>query len=628
MIALGCEKISYSIGVKSIIENVTFSIEEHERVGLVGVNGAGKTTLLKIITGEIKDYGGTVYIPKGLSVGILRQNAELDSDNTLLDEMLLSYSYLIKLEEELDALQKRLDKGEAELAERFSKLHEKYIAQGGLEYRTRCTAVLGHLGFDESTWGRSVNSFSGGQKTRTALAKLLTSSPDLLILDEPTNHLDTESLTWLEEHLRSYRGTVLVVSHDRYFLDRVTGKTVEIEHGKSRVYNGNYSAYYAEKKINRETELKHYQTQQREIKRQLEYIEQQKQWNRERNLIAAHSREKAIEKMDIIEKPEDLPENIRLRFAEADASGNDVLILENLTKKFGDRVLFSGLDLVLKRGERLFISGANGTGKSTLIKILNGFEAPSGGYSEFGHRVLCGYYDQENQQLLPHNTVLEELWRVSPAAPVGKIRSRLALFLFKGDDVEKRVGELSGGERARLTLAKLSMTPTNLLILDEPTNHLDIGTREVLEDALKNYGGTVIAVSHDRYFTDVLSTRMLYLREDGGTFLYDGPYREAEEYLEAHLTSGASSTHAVREKPVTAAKNDFLEQKKAAAEKRKNETRLRRAEKEAEALESEIAEIDKKISKTDGSDYVTLTELWAKKEKAENRLLELYEILE
>lgn len=624
MIVLGCEKIGFSVGVTDILTDVTFSVEERERVGLVGVNGAGKSTLIRIITGENTDHTGTVYLAKGASVGVLAQNAEYDSQRTLLDELLDSFKDLQDTEVRLSELQARIDAGEQSYAAAFSALHEEYISRGGLEYRSRCAAILKSLGFSEEEQGMSVSCFSGGQKTRVALAKVLSASPDVLILDEPTNHLDLDSLAWLEDFLRSYPKTVLVVSHDRYFLDRVTTKTVEIEHGKSKVYNGGYSAFAEQKKKDRQIQRKHYDLQQREIRRQEAYIEQQRRWNRERNIIAAESRMKALERMERVERPEDLPEDISLRFGYAGESGNEVLTLYSLSKSFGGTKLFSDISLTLRRGERLFIHGANGSGKSTLIKILNGFQSASSGSFEFGYHVLAGYYDQENQQLSPSSTVLEELWRTDPGATQTAIRSRLALFLFKGDDVEKRVCDLSGGEKARLTMAKLSMRETNLLILDEPTNHLDIGTREVLEEALLNYEGTVIAVSHDRYFVEKLATRMLYLPGDGSAFAYDGTFKEFNGYLAANAV-GRSESGASEQKAQSAAKTDYLEQKRSAAAKRKAEQRLAKARAESARLEAALEALEAQSAAVDESDYVRLAELYAKKEETEEALLAAYE---
>jgi len=627
MIVLGCEKIGFSVGVTDILREITFSVEEKERVGIVGVNGAGKSTLIKIISGENTDHTGTVYIAKDKSVGVLKQNADFDSDKSLIGELLDSFSHLQRMEEELKELQERIDAGDGELSSRFSALHDKFMDEGGFEYKGRCASTLKSLGFSEEEQKRPVSSFSGGQKTRVALAKVLSQMPDLLILDEPTNHLDLKALTWLEDFLRSYPKTVLVVSHDRYFLDRVTTKTVEIEHGKSHVYGGGYTYFVEQKKKDREIQQRHYENQQREIRRQEAYIEQQRRWNRERNIIAAESRQKALDRMEKVERPEDLPEDIRLTFGYSGDSGNEVLNTYYLAKSYGENKLFSGLNLTLRKGERLFIFGANGSGKSTLIKILNGFERASGGSFDYGYNVVKGYYDQENQQLEPDNTVLEELWRTDPGAAGTAIRNRLALFLFKGDDVYKNVRDLSGGEKARLTLAKLSMNKTNLLILDEPTNHLDIGTREVLEEALSRYEGTLIAVSHDRYFVDKLATRMLYLAGDGSALDYIGNYRQFDSYISSSVTATEVKGSAPA-KETTDAKADFMEQKRIAAAKRKNEQRITRATAEAQRLETLLESLEKETAATDGADYVKLSELYKQKEEAEESLFAAYEEIE
>ncbi len=627
MIVLGCEKIGYSIGATDILTDVTFSVQAGERVGLVGVNGAGKSTLIRIICGELADHTGRVFRAKGLTVGVLTQNACPDSDKSLMDELLEGSADLMRDERELERLRERIDAGESQLAGQWSALHERFLAHGGLEYRARAAAILANLGFTEDERQMPVGCFSGGQKTRVALAKVLSAMPDLLILDEPTNHLDARALAWLEDFLRAYPKTVLAVSHDRYFLDRVTTVTVEIEHGKSKVYGGNYSFFAKQKRRDREIQYKHYENQQKEIRRQQAYIQEQKRWGRERNLIAARSRQKALDRMQREERPEDLPEQIRLRFAQAVHGGNEVLTVSGLSKAYGDRRLFSGLDLTLRRGERLFVYGPNGSGKSTLLQILNGFVSADSGDFVLGSHVAVGYYDQENQRLDDSLTVADQLFRVDPSAPQGYVRGLLALFLFRGEDVYKPVSALSGGERARLTLAKLSMQPTNLLILDEPTNHLDIGTREVLEEALADYQGTVIAVSHDRYFVDRLATRILRLDGNGNALDFDGNYQEFLCYTETRPAQEAADGIA-KKKAASEAKADYLAQKQAASEKRKAETRRARAGAEAERLEALIERLDAQTAKTDQSDYMELDRLYREKEQAENDLLAAYEALE
>ena len=623
MIILGCENISFSYGVDNIIENITFSLNEKERLGIVGVNGAGKSTLIKIISGEITDFSGSFYIAKGKSLATLKQDAAFESDGTLLGEILLAFESLAEKEKELEELRQRLDSGDISVLERFTSLNDSFISEGGLEYKSRCRAILLNLGFSEREFDMPISAFSGGQKTRIALAKVLISSPDLLILDEPTNHLDTKTLEWLEEYLRSYKNTLIVISHDRYFLDRVTSKTLEIENTHGRMYNGNYSFYVEAKRKDREIQRRHYINQQREIKRIEDFIENQKRWNRERNIIAAESRQKMLDKMERVDAPEKTPDEIQLSFDYAGNSGTEVLSTYYLSKSFENKLLFDKLNLLVKRKDRLFIVGDNGTGKSTLVKVLNHKIRATEGRFEYGNNVYIGYYDQENQQLTQTNSVVDELWSAAPTATVTKIRNTLALFLFKGDDIFKRVQDLSGGERARLTLAKLSMKKTNLLILDEPTNHLDIDTREVLEGALSRYEGTIIAVSHDRYFTRKLANRILEIRRDGEHFDFFGNY---DYYLSKRKEPNVNLPPQIKEE--TDAKTDYLNQKKTAAEERKKQNAYKKSKAEAEKIEKRLDDIEKECEAVPDGDYITLQKLYEEKKELEDSLLHHYEIIE
>ncbi len=513
MTAISISGVSLEFGTDVILDKISFSLNEGDKLGIVGVNGAGKSTLFKIIRGEYTPTDGSVFISKDKTVGMLEQNTGLEGDNTILGEMLASFSALISDEERLEALQKQLEVTPAddELIRSYTSLADRFKQAGGYEFRSRCKGILKNLGFDERFHDLKISGLSGGQKTRLALAKLLITAPDILMLDEPTNHLDIETLGWLEDFLSGYKGTLLVISHDRFFLDKVTNKTLEIENTHAELYSGNYSRFVKLKAENREIRERQYKNQQKEIARIEAYIEQQHRWNRERNIIAAESRQKALDRMVKIERPEDLPDKIRLTFTKSGESGNDVLTVKDLTKSYPNKPLFSDVSFLVKKRDRLFIAGPNGVGKSTLIKIIAEKLAADSGSYEYGYNVTVGYYDQENQNLDPDNTVLDELWNCYEGLTQTEIRSALALFLFKGDDIEKKVSVLSGGEKARLTMCKLILSKMNLLILDEPTNHLDINSREALENALSEFDGTIIAVSHDRYFISKLATRVLDL---------------------------------------------------------------------------------------------------------------------
>ncbi len=634
MTAITVEDIGVSFGNRVILENISFSLEENDRLGIVGVNGCGKSTLFRLITGELSPDGGAVYISKEKSVGILRQNdAFLDEydgeEASAIEVMYRSFPHLLKAEKRLFELEALLDGGEEKILAEYTALHEKFIADGGLEFRGRCASTLLKMGFDAEAQQRAVSSFSGGQRTRLSLCRELCREPDILMLDEPTNHLDTETLTWLEGFLSGYKKCLMVISHDRYFLDRVTNKTLFLEYGKGKLYAGGYSKSSAQRKIDREIAEKHYKTQQKEIARQEAYIAQQRAWNRERNIIAAESRLKQLAKMEKLEKPKEGPKGVRIKFSSSPASGNDVLYVRNLGFSFPDgKKLFGGLEFTVKRNDRLFFVGPNGCGKSTLIKLLLGRLSASEGYAEFGYNVVLGYYDQENQNLCSENSVLEELWREYPSKNEVEIRSALALFRFIGEDVYKSVGDLSGGERARLTLAKLIMSDTNLLLLDEPTNHLDIDSREALEEALEEYDGTIIIVSHDRYFIEKLATRFIDLSD--GRF-YDIPlmqsgngYDELCRERERRSVAGVSAAKA-EPKEITSGKEQYLKNKKEAADRRNAQKRLERLEAEAGALEKELEEIDALMNGEAAYDYKKLSELDLRKNELEERLLEIYE---
>ncbi len=639
MISISTRSLAYRIGTRDILTDVTFSLEEGDRLAVVGVNGSGKSTLLRMLCGEYTPDEGEVYIAKEKVIGMLHQDdafnvLSLDAANTIVDETVLGQIYAIfpdlcRAEMRLADLQRQLDEAPSDdtallnrLSSEYEAVNTRYIDGGGLHYKSRCRSILKELGFGEEYFDMPVSKCSGGQRTRLALARLLSREPDILILDEPTNHLDTETMEWLESHLAAYnpKKTIILVSHDRLFLDRVTNKTLDIEHKVGKLYKCGYSQYVVEKEAYRREWEKKYEIQQKEIARLEAYIEQQRRWNRERNIIAAESREKAIARMEKIEKPKDLPKSIRFALSSSGESGNDVAYARNLTMGFGDNILFRNLNFLVKKHDRLFISGPNGCGKSTLIKLLLGQLEAVSGEIEFGYNVTVGYYDQENQNLDENNTVLDELWNAYPNLTQTEIRNTLALFLFRGDDIEKEVSVLSGGERARLTLAKLILSKMNLLILDEPTNHLDIESREALENALLSFDGTIIAVSHDRYFTKRLATRFVDLGENGRDFR--GNY---DEYLLYKQNRAAEvETFAKYEPTESTQKEEYIERKKKGAEIRRLEKRKAEVAREIKKLEQQLIDIDDELFGDAASDYVRAAELTDLKTTTEDRLMQLY----
>ena len=637
MIALSTNNLALRYGVVTIFENISFSIEENDRLGIVGVNGCGKSSLFKLITGEYTTDEGSIFIGRGKTVGMLAQDnafrgtAEIDGHpiaDTVLEQMYAAFPVLIIAEHRLAELEQLLTQARGEELDRltaeFTSLNQRYIADGGLQYKARCASFLEKLGFDKSYHEMAVSDLSGGQRTRLALARLLSQEPDILMLDEPTNHLDTQTMEWLERHLATYKKTVILISHDRYFLDRVTNKTLEIEHQHAKLYNGNYTVYVQKKEKDREVLEHQYKNQQKEIARLEAYIAQQRAWNRERNIIAAESREKALARMTKIEKPKDAPKSIRFTFTESHESGNDVLTVKNLAMAFGSHRLFRDLSFLLKKKEHLFILGPNGCGKSTLIKLLMGQLAPTEGKLEFGYNVTIGYYDQENQNLDPSKTILDELWDAYPSLTQTEIRNTLALFRFTGDDIEKTVSLLSGGERARLTLAKLILSKMNVLILDEPTNHLDIASREALENALSAFDGTIIAVSHDRYFVSRLATRILHLSSPEHFEDFIGNYEEFlhEQERRTELAKGTEKTTA---SATSSGKDEYLQAKQEAARRRKDQKRRQFVEKEIPRLEARLVEIESELFGDAATDYVRAAALEDERIQTEDLLMQLYE---
>ncbi len=634
MISISTSNLSYRIGVRDILTDVTFSLEDGDRLAIVGVNGSGKSTLMRLITGEYTPDDGAIYIAKDKTVGMLHQDdafnilREEDGSpvsDTVLGQMYAAFPELCRMEARLAQIESELHTATGDtltyLSAEFASLNARFAEEGGLHYKSRCRSFLTHLGFPEEFHEMPIEKLSGGQRTRLALARLLSREPDILLLDEPTNHLDTDTMIWLEGHLANYKKTLLLVSHDRYFLDRVTNKTLDIEHHRAKLYRAPYTAYLKLKEEDRAAQEKQYQIQQKEIARQEAYIAQQRAWNRERNIIAAESREKALARMEKIEKPADAPKSIRFAFSGSGESGNDVLSIKKLSKSFPNKPLFRDLNVEVKKRDRLFILGPNGCGKSTLIKILLHQLPADSGRVEFGYNVSVGYYDQENQNLDPRNTVLDELWNTYPTLTQTEIRNTLALFLFRGDDIEKSVSVLSGGERARLTLAKLILSKMNVLILDEPTNHLDIQSREALESALEQFDGTIIAVSHDRYFISKLATRILTLDPDAPSD-YHGGY---ESYLEDRARrENASAPTQAEEKP-SSSKEQYLARKQEAALKRQREKRKIAVAQEIEKLEKYLIEVQDELFGPAASDYKRAAELEDERLITEDRLMQLYE---
>ena len=626
---LSCQNISKTFGTDVILKNASFHIEDREKAAIVGINGAGKSTLLKIIVGDLEADSGEAVLSKGKTLGYLAQHQDLESENTIYEELLTVKQDVLDLERDMHTLElrmKELSGGELENAlAQYTRLSHEFEQKNGYACKSEVSGVLKGLGFEEEDFGKQVSTLSGGQKTRVSLGKLLLSRPDLILLDEPTNHLDMNSIAWLETFLLNYDGAVLVVAHDRYFLNRIATKIIEIYAGEVTVFQGNYSDYAAKKAQLREARMNAWLNQQREIKHQEEVISKLKSFNREKSIRRAESREKMLDKMEILEKPTEVRSEMHITLEPKITSGNDVLTVEHLSKAFGPLQLFSDLNFSIKRGERVALIGNNGTGKTTILKILNGLlDADSGSFT-LGARVQIGYYDQEHHVLHPEKTLFEEISDAYPDLDNTTIRSTLAAFLFTGDDVFKRIADLSGGERGRVSLAKLMLSEANFLILDEPTNHLDIVSKEILEQALNRYTGTVLYVSHDRYFINTTATRILDLT--GGVLVnYIGNY---DYYLEKHdiLTPSSSvESKAAQEEEPSAAKLDWKQQKEEQARQRKRENDLKKTEEEIFQLESRDEEINELMTHEDiYTNVAECQKLHQEQEELKKRLETLYE---
>lgn len=653
---LSCSHISKSFGTDVILDEISFHIEDYEKTAIVGINGAGKSTLLKIIVGELSADQGEITLSKGKTLGYLAQHQDLTSHRTIYEELLEVKRSVLQMEERIRSLELEMKHAKGEqlekMLETYTRLTHQFELENGYSCQSEIIGVLKGLGFSEEDFKREISTLSGGQKTRVSLGKLLLSKPDIILLDEPTNHLDMESIAWLETYLLNYKGAVIIVAHDRYFLDRVVTKIIELDLGHGSVFQGNYSAYSQKKALVRQAQMKAYLNQQQEIRHQEEVIAKLKSFNREKSIKRAESREKMLAKIEVLEKPTEVNDEMNIRLEPDITSGNDVLTIKNLGKSFGHNHLFSHVDIDIKRGERVAVIGSNGTGKTTLLKIINQMLPADTGEITFGTKVHIGYYDQEHQVLHMEKTLFDELQDTYPDLNNTRVRNILAAFLFTGDDVFKRIGDLSGGERGRVSLAKLMLSNANFLILDEPTNHLDITSKEILEHALNQYTGTVLYVSHDRYFINQTATRILELT--GETFLnYIGNYDyylEKKELMNNLYGTADSSQSPFATGSVTSSlpwsslkpsfettsgqesssiKQDWKAKKEEQARQRKKQNDLKKTEEEISSLEEQDSALDKQLMKPEiASDVGKLMEIHKEKEALKERLEQLYEIWE
>ncbi|WP_446897743.1 ABC-F family ATP-binding cassette domain-containing protein [Clostridium sp. LBM24168] len=622
MVILSCKNIHKSYGINTILDNITFNINEGEKVGLIGPNGAGKSTLFKILTGELEHDSGDLFIDKTKTLGYLAQHLSLNSSNTIYDELVSVFKDLIDLEKKLSKLEilmdKPYDKNDTEynnkLINDYTTYSELYKNKGGYTYKVEISRVLKGLGFFESDFNRKIDLLSGGQKTRIALCKLLLIKPDILLLDEPTNHLDLDAIEWLEDYLKNYKGTVILISHDRYFLDSVTSITAELISGHANFYNGNYTKFIDLKEKDYETQLKAYNIQRAEIKRQEAVIERYRSFNREKSIKAAESRQKMLDKIERIKAPDKLPKLKNITFKSQIKSGNDVLHIENLQKNFGKKHLFSDVSFDIKKGEKIAIIGENGRGKTTLFRIIKKELDDYDGICSIGKNVFIGYYDQEQSDLNMNKTIIDEVWDNFPKLTTTEIRNALASFLFTGDDVFKTISSLSGGEKCRINLLKLILSKSNFLLLDEPTNHLDIMSREALEKALLEYDGTILLISHDRYFLNKVINKIYELNKDGikeylGNYNY---YVEKKKnplrFEEDHNNSGKTKTQITHEK-----------RKRKEIEKTKNKEKLK-----IKNIEEEISNLEGKISELESR--LCLKEVYSNSQESEKVNKELLNI--
>ena len=625
---LSCQNICKAFGDNEVLKNASFHIEEREKAAIVGINGAGKSTLLKIITGIEPADTGLVTLAKDKTLGYLSQQQNLNSDNTIYDELLSVKQYILDMEAQLRSIENQMksadDTALETLMKKYSDLNHEFELNNGYAYKSEITGVLKGLGFAEEDFTLNVNTLSGGQKTRVALGRLLLSKPDIILLDEPTNHLDMESISWLENYLLNYSGAVLIVAHDRYFLDKIVSKIIELDNGNATVFSGNYTDYASKKAILRNMQLKEYLNQQREIKHQEEVITKLKKFNREKSIKRAESREKMLNKMEFVDKPEILNDKMDIKLEPNVISGNDVLTVDNLTKGFDGTVLFDNICFQIKRGERVALIGSNGTGKTTILKLINGIIPADSGSIYLGAKVNIGYYDQEHHVLDPDKTIFDEIRDAYPDLNNTQIRNTLAAFLFTNEDVFKYIKDLSGGERGRVSLAKLMLSNANFLILDEPTNHLDITSKEILENALNSYTGTVLFVSHDRYFINSTATRIIELANKT-VVNYIGNY---DYYLEKKDILGAKPiTNNISKSSSSAiSKLNWQEEKVKQAQQKKIKNEIKRTEERMALIEAEIEELDNMYADPAiSSDTAKLMEIHTRKEALSKELDELYD---
>lgn len=635
---LSCNNITKTFGTDTILSDCSFHIEEREKAAIVGPNGAGKSTLLKIIMGRLPADDGTVTISKDKTLGYLAQHQNLSSDGTIYDELLSVKKDIIALEEKIRETEQQMKNATGEqldtLLDQYTKMNHQFELENGYAYQSEIVGVLKGLGFTEDDFSLPVNTLSGGQKTRVALGKLLLSKPDIILLDEPTNHLDMESIRWLENYLLGYNGSVIIVAHDRYFLDRIVTKIIEIENTHVTVFSGNYTAYADKKKILRNMQLKEYLNQQREIKHQQEVITKLKQFNREKSIKRAESREKMLDKLEVVDKPAEINDKMNIELNPSVISGNDVLSVSHLSKAFDDNTLFTDINFDIKRGERVALIGNNGTGKTTILKIINDILPADSGEIKLGSKVTIGYYDQEHHVLDPDKTLFDELQDAYPDLNNTQIRNTLAAFLFTNDDVFKYIRDLSGGERGRVSLAKLMLSNANFLILDEPTNHLDMVSKEILENALNSYTGTVLYVSHDRYFINTTATRIIELTGQT-TVNYIGNYDyyiEKKDALTAAALAGkpADSSSAVSAAQKNAqkesAKADWKQSKEEQALLKKKKNELKKTEERITVIEDRLKAIEEESALPEVcTDTARLLELHKESTKLSEELDALYE---
>ena len=628
---LSCQNITKTFVDKTVLRDISFHIEDQEKAAIVGINGAGKSTLLKIIMNEMEADNGLVTLSKGKTTGYLAQHQEQAFHNTIYDEMLSVKQEIIDLDRKIRQLEQNMSGLSGTELEQvlnlYTKATHRFEQLNGYAYKSEITGVLKGLGFKEEEFSKRISTLSGGQKTRVALGKLLLSKPDIILLDEPTNHLDMNSISWLETFLMNYHGAVLIVSHDRYFLDKVVTKIIEISNTHARTYRGNYSDFVAKRDQIRAIEWKEYEKQQQEIKHQEEVITKLKQFNREKSIKRAESREKMLDRIERIERPVEIDTNMKLKLEPSTISGSDVLTVEELSKSYGNHTLFKDLNFEIKRGEKVALIGENGTGKTTILKIINKYVSKDTGIIRLGSRVKIGYYDQEQQVLHDEKTIFQEISDSYPSLTNTRIRNVLAAFLFRGEDVFKLIKSLSGGERGRVSLAKLMLSSANFLILDEPTNHLDIFSKEVLEDALSQYTGTVFYVSHDRYFINKTATRILELNQEHldeykGNYDY---YLQKKEESQAREILSASTTPIESEKD-SEVKLDWKQQKEEQAKLRKQANAIKKLEEKIADLEDQSSALDEEIALPENaSNSDKLMELTAQKAHIDETLLDLYD---